>query len=475
MPGHPGTSPGPEPSGLGVDETYTVLMATALRHLTIASSQLHADRIVNAEDADHAVRSHRELVHALGAQAQVLLGPGERARAVPWLTQPDPVTRVAIRFTSALQVAVPTRPEQPELVSAASVARHYKNAAVAVRTATDHLITQASQEVPAPDAEWLLSPRGRLLAVTEVARMATQLAESRDRLHEQVSVRGRSIEIGVVPDLDDVSSSARDVRYVAADVLRDDVASNPTASSVARAGAQQMPLRTPDPREELRLRLTVLRNRAGTIAVADGPPVVSSQALADFAGVGVAVNTSAAVLGARIAGKDVRDPLLPDALKQRLAKAEAWRDVRDGLLRLSTTAPHDRNITHEAEGLLRLLSQMVPAARGTGIASRDLEPAFYAALGHATDVVDQIAHWNEPTLARLANAGDLYMPGRLLTRDDVSEAPELITAKLTDTPVVAFKSDVDAIRAGYQSAGTTVQVVQPSPHTALGARLPPAI
>ncbi len=452
------------PSG-SAGASYLELMTLAQRYVRIAIVQLATDAIVTAEDAAHAVRCQRELVHALGSQARLLAGPRTQTRWTLESAYPDPIRLATARLVHALENSVRNRPVRPELVSADSLARHYKSAAVAVRTATDLLLIQTdpSGRPRTPEAEQLLSPRGRIVALDDVAAVAELLAASRQTLHEQVRMRAQRYATGTVPDLTAVQTAATQVREFAAGVLADDPSAQEVLALRTVPDRRWSPIRTPDPVEEVQGHLNRLRQTAWDLMSTETLPSVSTQALTDFAVTGIAVNTGAAVTGARLAGVGVRDSAIPVAVQRYLTKAVAWRTVRGGLLLLNTTGHHDPNISLEARDTLRLASRMAPAERGTGIARPDREQVFFAALQRASEVMDQIARWNSQTLSRLASAGDLFMPGRLLTGAEVTDNPHLVTAKLVDRPVQASAEMVEAILASYRSIGAANQPIAAGP------------
>lgn len=471
----PGTGP------LGVDATYADLMTLADAHLRIAAAQMGAQPIVSLEDARHATRMVHELVHALGSQARVLAGPAIRTRAVINSPRPDPVSLAAARFTQALERAVYRRPQQPELVSSGSLARHYKNAAVAVRTATDLLLTQVGLDGRSrtPDAHQLLSPHGRVVALDQVAGLTAELAATRQLLHQQVRRHANSRHrIEALPDMAAVRETARDVQTLAVQILDDDPALLQIASlQPTRRQGEPMPIRTPDPVDELRIRIERLRQSAWQMISGEEAAPLTRQALAAFANVGAAVNTTAAVAGARLAGKDVRDPRLPQVLQARLAKADAWRGVREGLLQLHTTEPLDRIVMDEAHDLLRLVARMVPAERGTGtFGRREWEPRIYQALSNTTELLDQIAGWNSQALSQEALRGRVYTPGRRLTGEQVTDDPELVAAKLANKPVAAPDTTIAAIRERYRLAAASMpNPVGRSPAGPVSAIQPPGL
>jgi hypothetical protein len=85
------------------------------------------------------------------------------------------------------------------------------------------------------------------------------------------------------------------------------------------------------------------------------------------------------------------------------------------------------------------------------VARGDVDPRrLSASLINATGVFEQIAEWNATAVHRLAEAGSLYLPGRLLTGADVSDHPELVAAKLTSRLAHASVAHVRALVNAYR-------------------------
>lgn len=55
-------------------------------------------------------------------------------------------------------------------------------------------------------------------------------------------------------------------------------------------------------------------------------------------------------------------------------------------------------------------------------------------------------------LDNLASTGQLYVPGRLLTGDEVPDHPALVQAKLTDRMTTATKDRIEPLRTAYRVA-----------------------
>jgi hypothetical protein len=97
-------------------------------------------------------------------------------------------------------------------------------------------------------------------------------------------------------------------------------------------------------------------------------------------------------------------------------------------------------------------------------------------LAATTQALDQIAGWNVQALDRAAALGDVYVYGRALSGDQVTDDPWLVTAKLANQPVPAPDATVAGIRDQYRRAAVPAQAGGSPPSASAVRRLqPPAI
>jgi hypothetical protein len=74
-----------------------------------------------------------------------------------------------------------------------------------------------------------------------------------------------------------------------------------------------------------------------------------------------------------------------------------------------------------------------------------------------------IARWNSLTLDRLARSGHVHVPGRALTGEQVTDHPDLATARLTGHLAPAPDETRRNVTATYQTLRT--HPLQPNPTT----------
>ena len=72
-----------------------------------------------------------------------------------------------------------------------------------------------------------------------------------------------------------------------------------------------------------------------------------------------------------------------------------------------------------------------------------------------------IAGWNSLTLDRLARSGHVHVPGRVLTGEQVTDRPDLATARLTGHLAPVPDENRRAVTATYQALRT--HPFQPKP------------
>ena len=75
-------------------------------------------------------------------------------------------------------------------------------------------------------------------------------------------------------------------------------------------------------------------------------------------------------------------------------------------------------------------------------------------LAGAVEMTGDIARWNAATLRVIAEAGQLHVPARALTGDQVSDDLRLVRAKLTDRLAPAPDDAVAAVVAAYEAVTT---------------------
>jgi hypothetical protein len=112
------------------------------------------------------------------------------------------------------------------------------------------------------------------------------------------------------------------------------------------------------------------------------------------------------------------------------------------------------------------------------LTAKDVAPAEGSVSGpllvepvYAASKFRQIAAWNSITIDHLSAAGELTLPGKFLTRAEVSDHPDRIVARVNGTPVLAPQRRVGAVLDAYDVVcdGRSLQkaLVPGGPETAL--------
>lgn len=66
-----------------------------------------------------------------------------------------------------------------------------------------------------------------------------------------------------------------------------------------------------------------------------------------------------------------------------------------------------------------------------------------------------VARWNSAVLDHLDRTGQLYVPARLLSGDEVTDHPQLVQAKLADRLTMATRERIEPLRTAYRTAQRT--------------------
>ena len=110
--------------------------------------------------------------------------------------------------------------------------------------------------------------------------------------------------------------------------------------------------------------------------------------------------------------------------------------------------------------ILQHLAPITTTAPASGRAAglyRPLAETLNGAIATTTD----IAGWGSLTLDRLARSGHVHVPGRVLTGEQVTDSPDLVTARLTGHLAPAPDETRRAVTETYQALRN--HPLQPSP------------
>ena len=143
----------------------------------------------------------------------------------------------------------------------------------------------------------------------------------------------------------------------------------------------------------------------------------------------------------------------PDAsqlLESHTQAGAAWRLVHVYTRQLRTAAPPMLGVRGDVLAIRNLQKcvDATPDREQPSSNTRDLESVILGGARAFTDV----ARWNLEVLENLAHARRLYMPGRLLSGDEMTNDPALVQAKLKDRMTPAAQERIESLQAAYRSA-----------------------
>ena len=221
------------------------------------------------------------------------------------------------------------------------------------------------------------------------------------------------------------------------------------------------PIRTDDPVTELTDRYARVRLHAWRLLE---NPDYSTTTLRDLAVLGVATHAHTAALhGANLTRADAPNR----QLKPLLDRARAWQELHHTLTGLITAGPGDVVVREDLIAITPILQTLAPITTTTTPGrgrTAPLDRPLAEALNGAVATVTDIAGWNSLTLDRLARSGHVHVPGRVLTGEQVTDRPDLATARLTGHLAQAPDDTRRAVTATYQTLRT--HPFQPNPPAA---------
>src|SRR5450830_2085574 len=344
----------------------------------------------------------------------------------------------------------------------------WARAARCLRAAGDLLATHHTpgHGPRSPDADILDDPDVRAGALSRLGHLTITLLDAEDNLALRTLQTGLhpATVRRVLPGLTHVADLARTTTGVeTTEPAASGDAPGPTsdaATGLARLdnlGLVTPRIRTDHPVAELTDRYTRVRLHAWRLLE---NPDYSITTLRDLAVLGVATHAHTAALH----GADLTHPDATNRqLKPLLDRARAWQELHHTLTGLITAGPGDAVIREDLIAITRILQTLAPittTAPANGRAA-GLDRPLAETLNGAVATMTQIAGWNSLTLDRLALSGHVHVPGRALTGEQVTDRPDLATARLTGHLAPAPDENRRAVTATYQALRT--HPFQPSP------------
>ncbi|NMR19178.1 hypothetical protein [Cellulomonas fimi] len=423
--------------------TYGDLMLRAAIGIQAGVAWMQGLPLEEPEFARNAMGDFRELLLALKEHTWVLLEP-TRTQGITASATPDPRERAAVRLGEVLHEVVGPKP--PWAWVGARVSQSpWGIAARCVHAAGELLATHfdASGDARTPDVDAVLRhPAARQAGLAEVGDMAATLLTGADHLALralQAGVPWREIR-DLVPDLAEAHAHARDVAGVG---------SLPTWAHLEQLAAAGAPIRTGDAAEEIYDRMLRLRRTAWEMARADHPSV---DTLKTYATLGVAVHAHALAFfgGSPTAHATTVDPRHTALVRH----GKAWQDLSRALFSWRAAEPADPRVTEDLHRLGHLLRPIAPLAAPAPDLPRGEARRLSQALVGAVRMTSEIATWNRTTVARMARAHQVYVPGRILAGEEVTDSQVLAEAKLTGRLAPVGEQQLGVVEDMYARVAT---------------------
>lgn len=407
---------------------YGDLMRAARRHVADGAVALVTERIPDQEAARAAITAYRNLLASLHDHALVLDGGPRRIDGVRMSGDPSRVDVATVELIDAFAAArIRRRPSSG--AETATVGLSWRRADQCVGAAADLLATHRTPSGGwrSPDAEDLDAPAVRSSGILDLANLTDcVLAAHRDLTLRSGQAGLRWTEVArLLPELDGLRTANRRVLTVgdsdpAGRRLLDDL------------GIARPTIRTGEPLTELGDRILRLRRTAWQL---QRNPRVGVASLTDLATAAVIFHTYAA------------QAAVPPGWQTGIAEQarDAWSVAHLHLRELRTATPGLAIARSDLLGIRDTCRRLLaaPDTRGAGAGPvgglRDQATvvagglrAFRNIAGIAADRLDQLSY-----------TGQLYVSGRRLTGDQVTDDPNLVTAKLEGALVVAPREQAE--------------------------------
>lgn len=431
--------------------THGDLLRIAMMHVTAAQGTLAVDPAPDRHAARAELLAYRELLHALRVHAQHLLGTN-RAETIRQVVSPHPADFAALHLIDTLADAVHRRPcprSGHTTPPPGTVADHWLRAARAVRAAGDLLATHRDTTTGAwrsPDSHHLDERHVRFAGIRRIAELVVRVAGDEPAFRTRCRRSGMSWnEVRrPLPDLVAVRATASEVLAVPIDAVADAFID---ALTLARPK-----LRRQDPLDELRDRLARLRHSAWELKDAEGVSIDTLTAIA------AAAITWHRVTVRRKAGHSCSEQAargIDGTTARSLQALAAWGAVRACLRPLVTLTTADPEVDGDVRALVGLLHRLSRPDAAVITTTQVVDDEAFLTddvfTGGAT-VLAQVAAFNRATVEHLAATGQIWMPARLLTGEEVTDHPDLAAAKLRRAYVHIQPDRLDRLLATYEPA-----------------------
>lgn len=417
---------------------YGQLMFKAGQQILSAGVALETAAFVDAAAAKQAVVAYRDLLHALGRHGRQLVGSDARLRGIRASLNADPRDAAAGQLVQHL-----AHVGQRDLGTSRrrGVAASWRSAAASVRAATDLLATYRDHDGRwlSPEAAVLDDAAVRAAGFGELGRLSLPVATAANSLGRRLG------EVGfAVRDVHELVPETGPLRWAATEARR--LANlGGFGAPLSRLEVARPSVRTGNPVLELGDRLARVHRVAWQLAGADR---VGACDLADLAIAGIFVNEYAGRMMRQLAAAGSAST--PDlSVRRALARFEqggaSWRLVHLHVRQLRTPTPVLPGLRADVVAVRGLLEELVGES---GVPPLQVQAVVIGGARRFGDV----AVWNLQAVENQGRRRQLFVPGRFLTGNQVSDDLALVEAKLKGKLAPALKEHLEPLRAAYEAA-----------------------
>lgn len=412
--------------------TYGELVTKAAQCIHEGSARTQHQRFDSIDDAYEALIGYHAVLDAIERHVRSLADPhrvGTLYGVPRGLVTGDPVEYAAVQMVDSIPVLEDKDRRLPYLPGPNS--HPWAQAARSLRAGTDLLATHLDSDgfPRTPDAAVVTDFDARRVSLARIADLAGAL------LSGEMTLALRAGQAGLtwwrlrrwLPGMEEARAWA----------------SQATAAANGRGGLSALDeitlanatIRTHDHLAEISDRLRQVRNAAWTNA---REPDRSIATLRDFALVGLVANAAAAELHA------ITDP------HRFVRTARQWQSLLVCMRHLLAPGPPNPVVHAAVPQLRRLLGDLAIPDPGP-VRSRGAvdDGATNATIQGAVAVSNEIADWNATSFRTMAASGLIHVHARELTGDDITDAPDLVRAKLHGAVVTIPEAIRDGILTKY--------------------------
>lgn len=456
--------------------TYGDLVGQAAADLHTGFLQFMINGFDSPDHARNVIGAYYDTLCTLRSHTWTLIDP-QHVRTNLLIEQadaPDDIDRTAAGVFTSIQAINPRRIEAP--YPDFDFTHPWLDANQKLNAAADLLATHIGPHL-SPRSEYarlVLEDERRQSALATVAEL-TEL-----QLAAQQPLGHRAIQAGIpwttlhdwLPGIQEPLRRARQLRQL--------VDTTTPGHGLWDIPLNQHTVRVGQPIDELTDRLARLRHAAWSLST---HPEHAMATLRDLAGLGVAVHAHAATLyGIDVTARSSRtEPRLEDVTVDVSpapvdtnwirAGGRAWQDVGADLHRYLAPAAPDPGIREDVMEVRRLLNDLLPLQtpiRLTGFHDA-VTRRLAAVVNGAVASMARVAEWNATTFSAMARSGAVQVRISDITRDEITDNPELAATKLqlppatrVDIPSGTSASTVALYRA-IQAATARPTSTRPAP------------